>query len=271
MIRIVTCLIGSCALVGCATSSDRPTTQNPGQTNNSIPGIVVEQWRFQADDGRLDAAISELIPDDTSPLHGEEGFRHEGFRVVILDSQGAQALQESLESESPARRIRHGEALAWRDLLTRTIDQSTVILENGRARRLPRSVMGLAARGWSIPTIDGAAVHIQVVPHLIAERVMIRPAVQPGELRGRAMANPLEATLDADSILIVTSAPALRTTDEDSNDQGSNFFPSTGPNAPLPPTVAELLLDSDNGRTRGILVIRGIPNSAFKPPARKTP
>jgi hypothetical protein len=270
--RIAIWLLLAIAIIGCApTASSRAKSSSTLTTARHTPGLLVEQWQFQSDDGRLDAAVSELMPDETEPIHGEAGFRRDGFRVVLLDAEGADALRVAMASESPTQRIRHGEAVAWRDLLTRSIEQNTVVLENGRARRLPRSIVALAARGWSVPTVQGAGVHVQIVPYLIAQRASSRADLRPGELRGRPFANAIEATLDEHTILIVTSDPALRATGEEPRSESSSFFPSTGPNAPLPPTVAELLLDGDNGRTRGVLVIRGTPNSAFKPSARMSP
>ena len=264
-------LLALCAF-GCAeSSSSRSLSRSSSPLTGSPPGLVVEQWRYQGEDGRLDVVISELLPDESQTIHGEEDFRRDGFRAVVLDAQGAQQLQATLDLDSPARRIQHGEAVAWRDLLTRTIDRNTVVLENGRAQRLPQSIMGLAARGWSIPTVNGSAVHVQIVPHIIPERTSISPNVRPGELRGQALSSTIETTLDEDTILVVTSAPALVKDEAQEQERNVSFLPSTGPNAPLPPTVAELLLDGNNGSIRGVLLIRGTPNPAYRPQAKNTP
>ena len=154
MTRIAIWFLLAVVIIGCApTTSSRTKSSSSFATTPHSPGLLVEQWQFHSDDGRLDAAVSEFIPEETEPIHGEAGFRRDGFRVVLLDAEGADALHVAMASESPTQRIRHGEAVAWRDLLTRSIEQNTVVLENGRARRLPRSIVALAARGWSVPTV----------------------------------------------------------------------------------------------------------------------
>lgn len=271
MIRIALAFLGASILIGCSPSASS-TSESSGNsiTGAQQPGLVVEQWRFRSDEGRLDATISGLIPDDSKPIHGEDGFRRDGFRVVILNSEDFMKLWKEMDSTSPDRTIRHGEAISWRDVLTRSIRKNTVVLENGRAQRLPQSVLGLAARGWSVPTIEGAGVHLQIVPHLIVQRMTNTGRKRQGELRGQPLARAIETTLQEGMVLLVSSAPVLRASNEDSDTEPSSFFPSTGPNAPLPPTVAELLLDDDNGQIRSVLVIRGTPNSAYTPQPRTT-
>lgn len=272
MIRIALVFFGAGILIGCSPSASSTSASSGNSfTGAQQPGLVVEQWRFSAEEGQLDAAVSGIIPDDSEPIYGEDGFRRDGFRVVVLNTEDVMKLWTEIDSTSPIRTIRHGEAISWRDVLSRSIDKNTVVLENGRARRLPQSVLGLAARGWSVPTIEGAGVHLQMVPHLNLQRMSNAGRKRQGELRGQPLSKAIETTLQEGTVLLVSSAPVLRASDEDSDSEPSSFFPSTGPNAPLPPTVAELLLDDDNGRIRSVLVIRGTPNSAYTPQPRTTP
>jgi hypothetical protein len=269
-------------LAGCGAL--QPASVAPVRLTASIPnqpGLIVERWMIAADDGRLDAAIAGVLPEHPTPLYGQTGFRHDGFRAVVISTDDLERLRNAMSSVIPARRITHGEATAWRDLVSRHVERKTVVLENGRMRRLPRGIVSLAARGWSIPTLNGAGLHLQLVPHLVKQGTRPRPSMRPGSLRGIPLANGLEVTLDGSTALIVTSAPSLeeppRNTVEGESppteDPPSVGPPSVGigPAAPLPPTVAELLLDEDNGRRRSVLILQGTPHPSLRPPTSDQP
>lgn len=259
---------------GCGVPATRAITHvGTGRVLTNQPGLYVEQWRIESSDGRLDAAISELLPEEPIPLHGEMGFRHDGFRVALLSEVDIDALRAALTPAAPARRVQHGEALAWRDLLSRHVERRTVVLENGRMRRLPRGIIALAARGWSIPTVKGAGVHLQLVPHLVQQRVRPSSTATPGDLRGTPLAAAIEVTLPPATALLITSDSSLAATPDDAEEAPAHPSPTIGPVGPaaqLPPTVAELLLDEDNGRFRMVLILHGTPNPALLPlePAR---
>lgn len=277
-------VVGASILLLAGCGAPQPSSETPINSITFVPnqtGLVVERWTFSAEDGRFDAALAEVLPEKPEPLFGETGFRRDGFRAVIVSTDDLERLRRTMSNLIPTRRITHGEATAWRDLLSRHVERRTVVLENGRMRRLPRGIVSLAARGWSMPTVDGAGLHVQLIPHIIMQGSRPSPSLRPGDLRGIPLANVLEVTLDGSMALLVTSVPSLESPAEDeeegestpSEERSSVGPPSIGigPAAPLPPTVAELLLDEDNGRRRSVLILQGTPHPSLRPPTSEQP
>lgn len=149
------------------------------------------------------------------------------------------------------------------------------MLMEGRSRRLSQQIVALAVRGWSIPTLDGARLHIELVPHLAGNRLNLLEAPrQLGELRGTTIAEVLTCTLGEEECLLVVSIDDLTPRAEEGADApeegqeaGGGDGPFDGPIVPLPPTAAGWLLDDPVSRDRGVLLIHGRPHPAFTPPA----
>ena len=270
--RTLGCILAAlCVCPGCSPTSNTSRTNEITRAAPEQIGLVTEHWQIRAENGRLEAAISEVMPDDVLPVHGEEGFASQGFQVVIIENDDLEILRSSLESESPTRRLIRGEAFGWGDLATRSINENTIAMRNGRYWRMPESVLALATRGWSIPTIDGSGLYVQLVPHHITERVDSEETLRSGNVRGLMLSDPLETTLlDNQALLITTRLESPPSLDEAPSPTSTDIIPG-GMEMQLPPTVAEILLDDELGTVRGIMVIHGRSNPKMRPPTQSTP
>ena len=260
-----------CACAGCGSTSDAIRTNESTRAASEQIGLVTEHWQIRAADGRLEAAISEVMPDEAPAIHGEEGFASQGFQVVIIENEDLEVLRNTLESESPTRRIVRGEAFGWGDLATRSINTNTIAMRNGRYWRMPQSILALATRGWSIPTVDGSGLYIQLVPHHVTERLEAEETLRSGNVRGLMLSAPLETTLlDNQALLITTRLESPTAPEEEPPPSEVDIIPG-GAEMQLPPTVAEILLDNERSTVRGIMVIHGRSNPKMRPPTLSTP
>lgn len=269
MKHIAFILMITCCLSGCESApTSKPSTKSI-RSNQDETGLVVQHWRIREGGSSIDAALDQVSLDAEDPIHGERDFRHDGFRVLVVDETQLEEILSGLGSSFPMNRTWHGEAVAWRDLRSTRVDQGAVTLENGRARRLPASIVSLAGRSWSVPTVSSAGLHVQLIPHVVPQRPEKAVEFRPGELRGQALSSPLEVTLGPQEYLLLTSAAGLAKTpdsQEETSSQGPRPAATPGPGTLMPPTVAEMLLDEQNGGIRGILVIHGIPHPSLIPP-----
>ena len=159
----------------------------------------------------------------------------------------------------------------WGDLATRSINENTIAMRNGRYWKMPQSILALATRGWSIPTVDGSGLYVQLVPHHVTDRVDSEETLRSGNVRGLMLSSPLETTLlDNQALLITTRLENPTTPEEDSTPSEVDIIPG-GMEMQLPPTVAEILLDNERGTVRGIMVIHGRSNPKMRPPTKSTP
>ena len=268
MIRGVSCLLALCLLIGCqgapvATVETSPTVS----TKVDETGLVVLHWRSRDNREEMTALINAIETTIPPSVHGEDAFRRDGFRILKLTPEQLDEVRTVVGEDTPLSRTWHGEAMTWRDLLVTRVEAGAIAMENGRARRMPSGFVGLAGRAWSVPTIDGAGVHVQLVPHLVRQRPTAEP-IRPGALRGVALADPVEATLGPDDALLVISVAGLLPTisrDAPIAEEPPVATFSSGPETAMPPTVAELLLDELPARTRGILVLQGRPHPSMQP------
>ena len=146
-----------------------------------------------------------------------------------------------------------------------------------------RATVALAARGYSIPTVDDAAIHVELAPYLVESSIDPMSTRRIGDLRGIPLCHGIECTLEPGEAVVIASIPRLRrgpspvtetgeaTTKEsgptaDASDPAPVAGIGAGPVAPLPPTAAELLLDDTGVRNRGLMIITGRPHPSVGVP-----
>lgn len=235
------------------------------------PGVVVERLRVRRNPENLDAILAGLPNAAPSPL-GADGLRSDGFLTMIIDETTLAGLERGLGKDIFVGRIWHGEATGWRSAGSRRLPRGSAMLIDGRTRRIDDRILTLALRGWSLPTVEGAGIHVELVPYVTDNSVAsLTVPKRPGELRGIPLASMLSCTLQADEILLIASARELEVPPEvevgsesPSVSSGNGLF--AGPVVPLPPTLAGWLIDDPISGERGVLLIRGRPNPGLIPP-----
>lgn len=282
MCRSIALLI-TCGLTACAASPQPAIEMDPARVESAPfaaaaravtdqPGLIVERLRIRPDQPRPDALLASIEALD-SDLDGVSGFRSQGFQAVVISAAEFERLESSFPASSFAGRTWHGEATGWRSAASRRLAEGSAMLVEGRSRRISDQMLALAVRGWSIPTIDGSQLHIELVPHLAGGRLdLLKAPRQLGELRGTMLCEVLTCTLDEDEILLLVSASDLEPGTTETPEASTEPPPevddrsSDGPVVALPPTAAGWLIDDPISGDRGVLVIHGRPHPAFRPP-----
>ena len=251
------------------------------------PGLVVDRWSLPDTAPPLDAILAAVESDDAESVPGTEAMQRNGFRILVIGPEELELLQRTLGADAYRGRTWHGEAIGWRNLASRRLGRGTVMLLDGRARRMDDRTVALAARGYSIPTVDDAAIHVELTPYLVESSIDPMSARRLGDLRGIPLCRGIECTLEPGEAVVVASIPRLRrgptspkepgeASAEESNAPAEDTRPAAvggigaGPVAPLPPTTAELLLDDTGVRDRGLIVITGRPHPSVGVPAAES-
>ena len=268
-------------LFGCAggpdpTEVDRseraPVTAVASRSVDDEPGLIVERLRVIPGQPSPDPIISSLEPLD-SDLAGTSGFRSQGFHAMVISHEELDRLESSLAPTAFAGRTWHGEATGWRSSSSRRLGDGSAMLVEGRSRRITNQIITLAIRGWSIPTVDGAEIYVEIVPHIAGGRLNLLDAPrQIGELRGTPLSEVLTCTIKPGQCLLLVSASNLEPEGSDdapaspseAGDRPEGGF--DGPVVALPPTAAGWLLDDPISGDRGVLLIHGRPHPALDPP-----
>ncbi|MDA0295032.1 MAG: hypothetical protein O3A19_06835 [Planctomycetota bacterium] len=283
-------LLGLHGCVGAAATPSAPSLTAPTSldTRDERPGLMVDRWRLPEDGPRLDALLSAVSSNDSVLIPGAEAMQRDGFRVILLDGDQLEVLEKALGANSFAGRTWHGEAVGWRNIASRRLGGGTVVLLNGRARRVGNQVLAIGIRGYSIPTLDDAALQIEFAPYIVRKTLDPLGERSLGELRGEPLSQSIEWTLEPGQAMVIASIPHLRShpdtglgddrdSDQNANQRNSEATTSappitpptgTGPNAPLPLTPAEILLDDAGVRTRGLIVITGRPHPSLGIPEK---
>ena len=271
----------TCLVLGCAGPTPTSDRESASSGRDLQTGLIAERWRVPRNAGLVEEIFATAVAEN--PAIDETGvatMRRDGFRCAIGRRDVIERMLRDRTDDGLAGRTWHGEATTWRSLIGRRTQGGTVLLVDGRARRLPESVVSIEIRGWSLPTPEDAAVHMQLVPILttsVGPRIGTAPS-RPGRLRGTPLATTLESTLGVDQCLVLTSVAGLQapetsvsedTTDEASSDasisEGDGFGP--GPTGSLPPTIAAWLLEDARTDTESLIVIYGRPHAGTRTPA----
>ncbi|MBC03919.1 MAG: hypothetical protein CMJ34_11555 [Phycisphaerae bacterium] len=269
-------------LLGCVGDPDLategaggPMPPTPAETRsvNDEPGLIVERLRILPGQTGPDPIVASLESLD-SDIDGVPGFRSQGFLAMVISAAELARLESNLAPSAFAGRTWHGEATGWRSTANRRLSEGSAMLIEGRSRRISDQILTLAIRGWSIPTIDGSELYVEIVPHLEGGRLnLLQAPRQIGELRGTMLCDVLTCSLEPDECLLLISASDLETgSSEDAEateteETGQDDGPFDGPVVALPPTAAGWLLDDPISGDRGVLLIHGRPHPAFQPPS----
>ena len=269
-------------ILGCAGSppASDPGSNDPGPVGaaasraaNDEPGLIVERLRIVSGQPSPDPVISMLEPLDSN-IEGSAAFKGQGFLALVISEDQLDLLESNLAPTAFAGRTWHGEATGWRSTASRRLSDGNAMLIEGRSRRISNQILTLAIRGWSIPTVEGSELYVEVVPHIAGGRLNLLEAPrQIGELRGTTLSEVLTCSLKPDQCLLLVSnsdleSPSATESDPPTTGGGPDREQGgfDGPVVALPPTAAGWLLDDPISGDRGVLLIHGRPHPAFQPP-----
>ena len=275
-------IAGSVALLlsGCG-STPSASVDDPAVSDRiSQTGLVAERWRVPSDSGIVETIFADAASTAMN-VRGVVTMRSDGFRCAVAELADVERMLRTDAGDGLAGRTWHGEATTWRTLIGRRTQRGTVLLVDGRARRLPESIVSIEIRGWSLPTVEDAVIQLQVVPvvtTVAGTRIDASP-LPPGRLRGTPLSTALESTLRPGQCLLIASVPKLQTPDgDDATSDAAGTEPrsrapgiGTGPAGSLPATIAGWLLEDTLANTENLIIIHGRPRAGTRvartPPA----
>jgi hypothetical protein len=170
-----------------------------------------------------------------------------GFTLLRIKAADLPELVRMFGGAHSIRREALGSPLLWTELASTRVQRGTVAFVGGRPARTDSDMLlTLAMRGWSFPTIDSAATRIELrmtESQTTLDVISLDPSVvrpRPRELRDGEVVIEL-AQGEALLLLATPSDPQRRSA-------------ADGPSAPLPPTLAALLLDQELAENHAILL-----------------
>ena len=265
----VAMLLTGCGSTAATSSGDPAASDRIFQT-----GLVAERWRVPSDSGIVASIFADA---ESAPLNvrGVVTMRSDGFRCAVAELADVERMLGTIVKNGSAGRTWHGEATTWRTLIGRRTQRGTVLLVDGRARRLPESIVSVEIRGWSLPTADDAVIQLQVVPvvtTIAGPRIDTAP-LPPGRLRGTPLSTALESTLQPGQCLLIASVPKLQTSEGDdttpdeevpTDSQDREPGVGTGPAGALPATIAGWLLEDTLANTENLILVHGRPHASMR-------
>lgn len=127
-----------------------------------------------------------------------------------------------------------GQPLEWTDLATTPVRAGTVMFAAGRPRESAECILRLAFRGWCFPTVEAASARVEFRLGEDESKVAMA-TIDPSQARPRRTDLPdgrAALELGPEEVLLIAARPAASAPEAEK-----------GPETPLPPTVAALLLD----------------------------
>lgn len=279
--------LAAALLAGCDAPTRTRTALSTVPDTATQTGVVAERWRLPRSKSivaEIFAHAEVVVDDDAIDPRGVANMRTDGFRCAIADLTVVERALAGGGSDGRVGRTWHGEATSWRSLIGRRTQRGTVLLVDGRARRMPESVVSVEIRGWSMPTPEDAAIHLQLVPMVttsVGSRLGDLPT-RPGQLRGRPLSTVLESSLRPGQCLVMASVPRLQVpprapespdspspTEEPEAPSSAEREPGIGPGpiGVLPPTIAGWLLEDGTSGSETLIVIHGRPHPGTRAPA----
>ncbi|MBL9147311.1 MAG: hypothetical protein JNM94_01320 [Phycisphaerae bacterium] len=279
-------LVAAGTLVSCASapSGDAPLATEQAEAILDRPRTATEQdglellrWSVSDDETRIRRAFARHADDGVLLDRDQNALAEAGLRAVVVPDASLPSLLAELGGTSSAITVWHGQMTTWRELSVASFDPSrgasAMAMIDGRAERLS-GWLRLMARGWTLPTEDGAVFELTIVPQLVAEKNDLSGLLNRDRLRGRVFdALRVHVELPRDTALVLASEPPDDKIEEDPEGPADADAPTPlrGPPAELPPTLGEMLLTDSAAAPprRLVLVLRArLPDTLFPEPAR---
>ncbi|MBI1304579.1 MAG: hypothetical protein GC172_12470 [Phycisphaera sp.] len=224
---------------GCASSTTRTARFVPPRADaasSDAPtgiGFTSVRWFVGAAPEARAAALDRIVDEGIAEAV-ESDLADNGFLLLRVDRARLGEVRAALGDSPYARSTLLGQPLEWTDLATAPVRAGTVLFVAGRPRESAECILRLAFRGWCFPTVEAAAARVEFRLGEDESKVAA-VTIDPSLARPRRADLPdgrAVIELGSDEVLVVAARPAAPPPAEEK-----------GPETPLPPTVAALLLD----------------------------
>ncbi|MEE2906795.1 MAG: hypothetical protein VX527_03085 [Planctomycetota bacterium] len=152
------------ALVACRSTKQTPSpepVQEAQLPNVEGHGLAV---RYHDTSEPLER-IHEVIDDLPAERLTDESWGSHGLEIIRIREHDLGLLQSRLPSTSRPGLRWHGQALTWRNLMPpATPVGERIMVTDGQEERFPGGMVGLSGRGWSLMTLDGPRVQVELMP-----------------------------------------------------------------------------------------------------------
>lgn len=109
--------------------------------------------------------IHEVIDDLPAERLTDDSWGEHGLEIIRIREHDLGVLQSRLPSTSRPGLRWHGQALTWRNLMPpATPVGERIMLTGGKEETFPGGMVGLSGRGWSLMTLDGPRVQVELAP-----------------------------------------------------------------------------------------------------------
>lgn len=279
-IAMFVCLAGGCASKSPSESAVQLGAASSGATGRRLAssdnGLELQRWTvFDKPGQTMQALLKHADPpavDEATQLR----LKRNGFRFVRVPLDQLEALQIDLGGAPVNVNEWHGQVPEWRSLQDRPLDgRGKAVAIDGHVERYDRGEFRLMIRSWSVQLEDGPCVHLEALPlHQQPQASGLRRLLGEESPIGKGFGSmALDVQLQAGwAYVLLSEMPQVDWPGLDAPDQPPRGSPSnaakamvrapkygpgdvSGPDAPAPLTMGELLLPLDRDPpTRSLLV-----------------
>lgn len=196
-------------------------------------GFGCLRWFVPAAAESRAAALARIVGEGLAE-EVESDLADNGFVLLRTTRARLGEVRAALGDSNITRSTLLGQPLEWTDLATAPVRAGTVMFVAGRPRESAECILRLAFRGWCFPTVEAASARVEFRLGEDESKVAT-VTIDPSQARPRRTDLPdgrAALELGPDEVLLIAARPAAPAPE-----------PEKGPETPLPPTVAALLLD----------------------------
>ncbi|MAT82028.1 MAG: hypothetical protein CMJ29_10360 [Phycisphaerae bacterium] len=159
-------LITAMLLTGFGCASGKQVVEPEPPRSSAVPlidghGLAI---RFHDTNESMER-IHEVVDELPAERLTDDDWAEHGVEIIRIREQDLAELLERLPSVSEPGLNWHGQALTWRNLMPPAQPVGERIMVTGQTEEtFPDGRVGLSGRGWSIMTLDGPRVQVELAP-----------------------------------------------------------------------------------------------------------
>lgn len=267
----LTLLLAAAAVLpaACAPGSRAPKSANrdlaralDGSPGREMAGFSLVKLLVPAKAGARKEALERVLAEGLA-TRADSTLSANGFTLLRCKADRLPKIVEAFGGTWTIERIWLGTPYVWTELSTVPVARGVPIFVAGKVARTEEALIDLDMRAWCFPTVDSAAARIEL--RLIENLNSLEGiAIDPSAVRAKSRSvRDGEATIElaTDEMLLLLETPPAESAGEDGD----------GPLAPIPPTLATLLLDAAPLNDRVTLLVIAPSFGDMLPPADAPP